>query len=245
MEAVALIREQVAICEAAGVAILCCPEGILGGLADYAPDPRAIAIDVEGGQLDEVLAPLASDRVTTIVGFTEVDRRRRLYDCAAVYHRGAVTGVYRKLHPAINRSVYDAGTETPVFTAGDLTFGVVICYDSTFAEPVRAMASRGAAALFVPTNNGLPVGRGGPALAADARACDVRHATTHGIAVIRADVAGHAAGFASHGSTEIVGPNGAIVASAAELTSQLVIAEIDTASRAQQADDVRAVAAPR
>jgi predicted amidohydrolase len=229
MDALALIREQIAICEAAGVAIVCCPEGILGGLADYAPDPMTIAIDVDGGQLDEVLAPLASDTVATIVGFTEVDRRRRLYNCAAVYHRGAVAGVYRKLHPAINRSGYDAGTAMPVFTVDDLTFGIVICYDSTFAEPVRVMASRGAAAVFVPTNNGLPVRKGGAAAAAAAaRACDVGHAAAHGIAVVRADVAGHAAGFVSYGSTEIVGSDGVVLASAAELTSQLVVADIHT-----------------
>lgn len=103
--ALGLIREQVAHCEAQEVAILCCNEGILGGLADYAPEPAAIAIAVDDGTLDAVLAPLASDMVTTIVGFTEIDRRGRLYNAAAVYHKGAVAGVYRKVHPAINRSV--------------------------------------------------------------------------------------------------------------------------------------------
>src|SRR5205085_4306491 len=50
MEALALIRKQVEWCESAGVEILCCPEGILGGLADYSTRPRSIAIDVEDGQ---------------------------------------------------------------------------------------------------------------------------------------------------------------------------------------------------
>jgi hypothetical protein len=35
MAVVDLIREQVEICESQGVEILCCPEGVLGGLADY------------------------------------------------------------------------------------------------------------------------------------------------------------------------------------------------------------------
>ena len=34
MEALALIRKRVEWCEAEGVSILCCPEAILGGLAD-------------------------------------------------------------------------------------------------------------------------------------------------------------------------------------------------------------------
>ena len=71
MDAVELIRKRVAWCEAEGVGILCCPEAVLGGLADYAAHPADIAIDVESGQLDAVLTPLASDTVTTILGFTE------------------------------------------------------------------------------------------------------------------------------------------------------------------------------
>ena len=47
-------------------------------------DPAEIAISVEDGQLERVLAPLASDTVTIIVGFTEIDRRGRLFNSAAV-----------------------------------------------------------------------------------------------------------------------------------------------------------------
>lgn len=43
-EAIGLIREQVERCEAEGVEILCCPEAVLGGLADYAARPADIAI---------------------------------------------------------------------------------------------------------------------------------------------------------------------------------------------------------
>ena len=72
MEAIDLIAIQVRSCESAGVEILCCPEGVLGGLADYASRPSAIAIDVQNGQLERVLAPIASETVTTIPGFTEM-----------------------------------------------------------------------------------------------------------------------------------------------------------------------------
>jgi predicted amidohydrolase len=46
MAVVDLIREQVEICESQGVEILCCPEGVLGGLADYVGRPSEIAINV-------------------------------------------------------------------------------------------------------------------------------------------------------------------------------------------------------
>jgi predicted amidohydrolase len=166
---VGLIREQVDRCESAGVDILCCPEGVLGGLADYVERPASIAIDAGSGQLAGVLAPLSSDTVTTIVGFTENDSAGTLYNSAAVFHRGSVIGVYRKLHPAINRSVFRPGSETPVFSVGGVTFGIIICLDSTFAEPARAMAAKSARVLFVPSNNGLPPHKGGPELATDAR----------------------------------------------------------------------------
>jgi len=221
-----LIARQVSWCESAGVGILCCPEGVLGGLADYAPRPFEIAVDVDGGRLETLLAPLASDRVTTIVGFTETDRRGRLFNTAAVFCQGRVAGVYRKRHPAINRSVYEPGTQTPVFTVAGLTFGIVICRDSTFAEPARLMADQGAAAIFVPTNGGLPSSRKHTVIAADVRKDDIARATENRVTVIRADVTGRAGDLVSVGSSEIVGPDGVVVAHAQPFTTGLLVADV-------------------
>lgn len=231
MEAIFLIREQVDRCESSGVEILCCPEGVLGGLADYSDRPTSIAISVDSGQLDEVLAPLESDTVTTILGFTEVDREARLYNSAAVFHRGSVVGVYRKLHPAINRSVYEAGHEMPVFAVGALIFGIIICRDSTYPEPARVMVSRGATALFVLTNNGMPPARGGPELIAEARNGDIARAIESGVSVIRADGAGRIPGLVSYGSTGIVNRDGIVLGSAQPLQSDLVVADINVTPR--------------
>jgi predicted amidohydrolase len=224
-----LIREQVDGCEANGVEILCCPEGVLGGLADYADQPAEIAIDVESGQLQTLLSPLTSDRVTTILGFTEIDRGR-LYNSAAVFHRGAVAGIYRKAHPAIHRSVYTAGDQAPVFTVGGLTFGILICRDSNFPEPARSMAAQGAAALFIPSNNGLPPAKGGPELIDQARNADIARATENGVFVIRADVAGHAGSLVSYGSSGVVDPDGRVLQAARQLVPDLVVTEINTGS---------------
>ncbi len=221
------VRVQVAWCETAGVEILCCPEGVLGGLADYASRPRDIAVAVEGAQLDALLAPLASDTVTTIVGFTEIDRRGRLFNSAAVWHKGGVAGIYRKRHPAINHSVYDPGSETPVFTIGGLTFGILICGDSNHAEPARAMVARGAAALFIPTNTGLPHDREHEEVAAEARRVDIARAIESGVTVIRADVSGRTADLMCCGSSAIVDSRGTVLRSAPQLSVGLVVADID------------------
>jgi len=231
LEVLGLIRQQVDWCESGGVEILCCPEAVLGGLADYAEHPADIAIDVESGQLDTLLATLASDKVVTILGFTQIDRSGRLYNSAAVYHRGSVLGVYRKLHPAINHSVYQPGDQTPVFTISGLTFGILICNDSNFREPARIMASQGATALFGPTNNGLPPSKIGPELVAETRNVDITRATENRVYVIRADVAGRTESLISYGSSAIVDPNGMVLQSARQLGPDLLVAEIDTAPR--------------
>ena len=220
------IREAVKACEAQHIDILCCPEAILGGLADYVADPRAHAFDTSGDALTRALAPLASDSVTTIVGFSEIAADDILYNAAAVLHRGKVVGVYRKRHPAINRSVYAAGHDIPVFTIGDLTFGILICNDSNYPDAARVLSARGAAALFIPTNNGLPPEKTYAALVDDTRRVDAALARDHRIWVIRADVAGCAAGLVSDGSSGIVSPDGRLVASARHRTEDLLIAEL-------------------
>ena len=227
MEALGLIRKRVVRCEAEGVEILCCPEAVLGGLADYVPCPTDIALDVESGQLAAALAPLASDTVTTILGFTEISRTGQLYNSAAVFHRGSVVGVYRKLHPAISRSIYQAGDRIPVFRIGALTFGIVICNDSNYREPARIMASQGATTLFVPTNNGLPVEKAD--VVVQTRNVDIALAIDNRVTVVRADVAGRTADLVSYGSSGIVDPEGTVLQSAQRLSEDLLVADLNTA----------------
>jgi 5-aminopentanamidase len=228
MDALDLIRARVEWCEAEQVAILCCPEAILGGLADYDDDPARFAIASDGRQLETVLEPLASDVVTTIVGFTELGPERQLYNSAAVFRRGSVAGVYRKRHPAINLSVYRPGHDTPVFQAGTLTFGIAICNDSNYPEIARSMAARGATVLFVPTNNGLPPTRAGTEIADETRRVDVDCAVAKRMWVVRADVAGRTETLISYGSSAIIDANGVIVQAARELSEDLIVVEINS-----------------
>jgi predicted amidohydrolase len=222
-DALGLIRERVKWCESEQVSILCCPEAILGGLADYADGPIDFAVTRD--ELEIVLAPLASDVVTTIIGFTE-STTAGLYNSAAVFERGKVIGVYRKIHPAINRSIYQPGSEVSVFTIDGLTFGIVICYDSTFPDLAERIAQLGARALFIPTNNGLPPEKGGPKLSRAARESDQRTAVNNGLWIIRADVAGKCNGFSSHGSSTITSPSGELVRVARPFSEDLLVMKI-------------------
>jgi len=226
--AVARVREQVARCESLGVDVLCCPEGTVGGLADYVDPADRLVLPTDAGSLAAALAPLASATVTTIVGYTERDDAGRLFNAAAVLHCGAVVGRYRKRHPAIRRSVYAPGSEVPVFAVGPLVFGILLCRDSTFPDLAQAMAALGAAALFIPTNNGLPPDRAHARVAADARRTDVALATALGVSVIRADVTGAARELVSCGSTAVTGPDGCVRAEARPSEPDLVVADIPT-----------------
>lgn len=222
--ALSLIREQLTRCEANGVDVLCCPEGALGGLADYVDDASLIAIDVRN-DLPGIAATLASETVAVIVGFTEKAGDGQLYNSAAVMHRGDVVGFYRKLHPAINKSVYSAGSDASVFTVGDLTFGILICRDSTFSDAAHAMVSRGARMLFVPTNCGMPESRGGRALIDAALETDVARARETGVPVIRADVTGRHGNLISYGATCIVDRDGNVVCAARPFEQGLIVAD--------------------
>ncbi|NKB66632.1 MAG: carbon-nitrogen hydrolase family protein [Candidatus Latescibacteria bacterium] len=223
--AIDFIRGQLDCCRTEGVQILCCPECILGGLADNAATPSELALDVANGELAQHLAPLASDQVAVILGFTELGPAGRLYNSTALYHRGSVVGVYRKLYPAINKSVYSPGTEIPVFHIDGLTFGIVICNDSNFIEPARLIAAQGAAALFIPTNNALRPEKA--PIVGMARHTDTARALENGLTVIRADVTGRCQGLVAYGTTAITDPEGTDLGTAQQFTEALIVAEID------------------
>ena len=161
--------------------------------------------------------------MTTIVGFTEASGDR-LFNAAAVFHRGRVIGIYRKWHPAIRQSLYSAGDRAPVFTIDGVTFGIIICNDSNFPEPARQLAANGATLLFVASNNALPPPKAD--VVRDARAADIAHATTLGVWVVRADVAGRAQELVSYGSSAIVDSSGVVRQTSEPFVEQLLVAEI-------------------
>lgn len=225
MEALELIRDRVQWCESEGVDILCCPEAVLGGLADDAKCAADFAINFESGQLEALLAPLASKSVTAIVGFTETAGAGKLYNAAAVFRGGRVVGITRKRHPAIRRSVYSAGDQSPVFTAGSLSFGIMICNDSNYPELAADMAARGASTIFVPSNNGLAPEKAD--VVALSRAVDIARARDNEVMIVRADVAGRTADRVSFGSSAIVDARGTLLRAGKALSEDILVAEVD------------------
>jgi 5-aminopentanamidase len=223
-DALTLIRRRADQCEAEDVRILCCPEAVVGGLADYARDPFKTAVPTSG--ILTFLGPVAGARLTVIVGFTELSSDGGLYNSAAVLRHGTLVGVYRKRHPAIRRSVYRAGKDSPVFHADAVCFGILICYDSTFRGLGAELASLGARVLFIPTNNALPASTAPTEIVAAARLCDVALASENGCWVVRSDVAGVVDSLQAEGSSAITSPAGRTMSTANPFGEDLLVADI-------------------
>lgn len=182
-------------------------------------------------------------RVAIIVPFFE----RR---AAGVYHNsalvvdadGSMAGLYRKMHIPDDPSYY----EKFYFTPGDLGFrvfetkfariGLLICWDQWYPEAARLIALQGAPVLFYPTAIGwhphekaklgdrqrdawITVQRG--------------HAVANGIYVAAANRVGlekpapRSPGIEFWGSSFIVDPQGAYLATAATDHEDTLIAEVD------------------
>src|SRR5262245_38507258 len=129
-----------------GASLVAFPELAIPG---YPPEDllfKPAFIDANLRALDEVTR--ASRGLTAVVGF--VDKREDIFNAAAILHDGARAGVYHKQYLP-NYGVFDenryfqAGTESPVFTCGDVTFAVNICEDIWYPTgPTRVQALAGA-----------------------------------------------------------------------------------------------------
>ena len=94
--------------------------GPLGGLADYATSPADFAIALSMTvSLINVLKPLSSDKVTTIVGFTEITNGGRLF---------ATSAGDRELH-RVDRYPYGSVPPSP--------------WESIKSDPIDTFGSRG------------------------------------------------------------------------------------------------------
>ena len=103
----------------------------------------------------------------TTARLAEVARRRGAYVAAGIYERegtavyntavlldraGNLAGKYRKVY--LPREEVEGGitpgNEYPVFRTDFGTVGLMICYDVFFADPARALATRGAEVILMP-----------------------------------------------------------------------------------------------
>ncbi len=185
----------------------------MGYLLDEA-SARRVALDLASPAFAALLETLPPEGPAIVVGLIETDGGR-LYNSAVVVRGRAVAGRYRKVHLLDGeKGVFTPGSDTPVFEAGGLRFGINICHDTNFPQSARAVADRGAALIVCPTNNMMPLEK-----AAAFR--DVHNAVRGqrcretGLWLVSADVTGERDRRVAWGPTAVLGPDGMVAARAA------------------------------
>lgn len=141
-------------------------------------------------------------------------------------------GIYRKINPAINRSVYAAGSELMTFHIDGLNFGVLICFDSNFPDLARGLRARGAQLVFIPSNNGLPPDKAD--VVAASRQGDMQIAKDNAVWVVRSDVVGESEERIALGTTAITHPDGKTRIEAQASHEDIIVADLGMKNDAVQ-----------
>ncbi|NCO41408.1 MAG: carbon-nitrogen hydrolase family protein [Armatimonadetes bacterium CG_4_10_14_3_um_filter_66_18] len=136
--------------EAAGASVLCMPETFLHGYFPTQEQALANSVELAGDEFAALLERVRGYSPTLILGLNEL-RGDKLYNTAVVIERGKLLGRYSKNY--LVYEYFERGHEFPVFERDGVTFGVIICADSSFMEPARIETMRGAQILFSPHFN--------------------------------------------------------------------------------------------
>jgi predicted amidohydrolase len=198
------------------------PECYLQG---YSTDRETIerrALSLDDVALTGLLRRLADAKAAALIGVIE-RRGDRLYNSAVLVRSGRVAGVYSKMRP--NEAAFQPGRDLPVFTAGEWTFGVNICFDANFPELASGLAARGARLICYPLNNMMRPDKAELWRTRSVQNLQARAVET-GCWVVSSDVAGEAGDRISFGCTAIVSPSGAIAASVPEMEEGAAIFDL-------------------
>jgi len=132
--------------------VLCMPETYHQGYFPSREEAWENAIDLNSSEFADVCSRVSGYNATLLLGLNE-RRGDDLYNTVVVIERGRLLGRYSK-----NYVVYDyfkRGLEFPVFNRAGVTFGIIICADSSYVEPARILSMRGARVIFSPHFNRL------------------------------------------------------------------------------------------
>lgn len=214
---------------AAGAALVVAPEASMHGFGTAETPLAPVAEPLDGPFVGGLRAAAARSGVTVVAGMFEVvdgDAGRAYNTVVAVGADGGLLGRYRKQHlfdalgwVESDRLSPGAPDERLVFGCGELTIGVMTCYDVRFPELARALADDGATLIALPS-----AWVAGP-LKEDQWSTLVRARAIENVLYV---AAADQAPPAYVGRAMVVDPFGVVVASAAERDG-LVVAEVDPA----------------
>jgi N-carbamoylputrescine amidase len=211
---------------------LCLPEAVLSGYGSREIVERG-ALSLDDSRLAELAATAAAHDMVLLVGLSERLANGDLGNTVAIYEQGKRLGIYRKTMLTgsdAQEMRYCRDYDLPVFHARGITFGCIICHDSSFVEPAAVLAYKGAQVIFSPHYNAIP------ADAMDEHRIRVRNnhvglAALLGVYVVRANVVGQNTGREGnlgYGDSAIFDPNGVAIAEAGLFRERLIVADVDS-----------------
>ncbi len=205
--------------------IIVLPELFATGYLFESRDELVRLAETPDGPTVSALKDLSKEFNTALVGTVAERAGDDIFNTCYAVSGGEVLGTYRKVHLFDReKAMFAAGdTPFPVIDVKGARVGLMICFDWIFPEVARVLALEGAQILCAPSNLVLPYC---PA------AMVTRCIENHVFAVLANRVGMERTGdieLEFVGMSEIVAPNGDILARAGREEEMLQVAEIDPA----------------
>ncbi|HTX53245.1 MAG TPA: carbon-nitrogen hydrolase family protein [Candidatus Baltobacteraceae bacterium] len=153
----------------------------------------------------------------------EIARPGFYYDTAMLINpEGEIMGKYRKVHPAaylsLEKIYFRGGSTFPVFSVGEWTVGISICYDNLFPESCRCLMLHGAELILAPY--ATPVDDPWENFL-------TTRALENGVFLAACNHVGQEGEWRMSGKSMIISPLGKLVVQASGTEEQIITAEID------------------
>lgn len=226
---VSLVKSYTIEAKLRGAGLVCFPECFLQGYDVRMAHVARAAIDLTSTEFAHILRNLEACEPIIVVGLIERSGTK-YHNSAVAIERGKVVALYRKTHLLNGElSVFEAGTDYPVFGAEGAKVGINICYDLNFPEAVKAVAHAGAQLVACPCNNMM---RCTTADEWKLRHNEIRanRAREAGVWLMSSDVTGELEDRICYGPTAVIDPHGSLIGRVPLMTTGIVCAEIEPAS---------------
>jgi len=140
----------VAAAAARNADMVCFPELTLTGYS-IRDDVRPYAETIPGPASSRLVEIARKHGIMVLAGMLEKSTGEGPYISHVIADPSGIIGVYRKTHLSpMERGIYAQGHDVAVFTRGDNTFGIQLCYESHFPELSTIMSLQGIDILFIP-----------------------------------------------------------------------------------------------
>jgi predicted amidohydrolase len=224
-------REWIGKARTAGAKIVVFPELSLTGY-----HLKDLAADVAYAADDPILEPIAqaSRDIDVTAGFVERSKDAKLHIAQGYWSGGKLRHVHRKVYlPTYgifdDGRYFGPGERFETFESAAGTAGIAICEDLWHVSVPYLYAAGGASVVFAPADSpGRGVAEGGDlGTAASCRMMDRFYAQYLTLYVVFANRVGHEDGIAFWGGSEVIGPDGTVIARAKDFEEELLVADID------------------